>query len=217
MKSHSEDVEIKRQWSILPVRALLDRQLKERELRVLASVCIFTNSYGVCWPGVATLAAIIDCDKATISRALGRLVKKGYVRRLEPKDFQMDFAKFGKIARYQVLYSEDTPVPTWEEVQSSLILAPETPETKAQLNDMGSGDCNALQSLSRSLAHAYAAAITRTTGQARIIDNEINHARRLAERGATVEQVTKATEALAREWLAERRGVPSLYDVAADL
>ena len=82
---------------------------------------------------------------------------------------------------------------------------------------MGSGVNNALISLSHSLAHSYAAAITRTTGQTRIIDNEINHARRLAEQGATVEQVTTATEALARQWLAERRGVPSLYDVAAAL
>ena len=217
MKSHFEEIEIKRQWSILPVRALLDEKLLTSELRVLLSLCVFTNSHGVCWPGVKTIGAMLKMDPGTVSRNVRKLIKKGYVRKLDPKDYQLEYAKFGKINRYQVLYEPDAPVPTWEEVQTSLILAPIEDVKDAPINDMGSGDCNALQSLSHALAHSYAAAITRTTGQTRIIDNEINHARRLAEKGATVEQVTMATEALARQWLAERRGVPSLYDVAGSL
>ena len=213
-KSHSDMPEIKRQWSILPVRALLDRGLKEREFRTLAALCIFTNSYGVCWPGVTTLSAIIDCDKATISRVLNRLVSKGYVRKLKPSDYQMEFAKFGKISRYQVLYEPDAPLPSWEEVQSAIVLAPVEDQPDPRIKDMGSGVSEALVSLSHSLTHAYLRAVQRRTGQTRRFDNEINHARRLAEQGATVDQVTAATEALCLAYLAERRGIPSLADVA---
>jgi hypothetical protein len=97
----------------------LDRDLAAVQFRTLAALCIYTNSHGVCWPGVETLSKIVGSDKAVISRTITRLVKLGYVRRLRPQDYQMEHAKFGKINRYQVLYQPDAPLPTWEEVKSS--------------------------------------------------------------------------------------------------
>jgi hypothetical protein len=206
--------EIKRQWSILPVRALLDRKLTQSELRVLAAMCVYTNSYGVCWPGTQTIGAILGMDQGNVSRAIQKLVRRGYVRRLAAKDYQLEYAKFGKINRYQVLYQPDAALPSWEQIQSSIALAPVAEDGGAHINDVGSGDGNALVSLSNNLAHAYCRAVQARTGQVRRTENEINHARRLAERGATVEQVQAATVAACDAALARRAGVPSLADVA---
>lgn len=215
-KSRSDvvDVEIKRQWSIIPVRALLDRDLNQTELRVIAALCIFTNSYGVCWPGVETVGKVIGSDKATVSRVMARLVKKGYVRRLEPRDYQMEYAKFGKINRYQVLYLPDAPLPSWEEVQSSIALAPSPDAPDGQPKEMGSGVDDELNARARSLAHAYARAVERGLGQARNPDNEMPHARKLAAAGVEAAEVTAATAETCGEWLRRRAGVPSLADVA---
>lgn len=213
-RSEAENIEIKRQWSVVPVRALLDRDLNQTEFRVIAALCIFTNSYGVCWPGVETIGKVIGSDKATVSRVMARLVKKGYVRRLEPRDYQMEYAKFGKINRYQVLYREDAPLPSWEEVQSSIVLAPSPDAPDGQPKEMGSGAGDELLALARSLAHAYARAVERGLGQARNPDNEMPHARKLAAAGVDAAEVTAATAETCSEWLRRRAGVPSLADVA---
>jgi hypothetical protein len=165
MKSHSEtEIEIKRQWSVIPVRALLDRKLHQSHFRVLVALCVFTNSHGVCWPGVKTIGAILDVDPASVSRAITRLVKAGYVRKLRPQDYQMEHAKFGKINRYQVLYQPDAPLPSWEEVQSSQLLSPASEAPDAHMNDIGGvGEGNASTSLAHSLAHAYARAVERAS------------------------------------------------------
>ena len=216
MKSHSEpEIEIKRQWSVIPVRALLDRDLAAVQFRTLAALCIYTNSHGVCWPGIETLSKIVGSDKAVISRTITRLVKLGYVRRLRPQDYQMEHAKFGKINRYQVLYQPDVPLPTWEEVKSAMLLAPVSDVPASQQNDIGgTGEENALLSLSHSLAHAYSHAIERALGQSRRPENELGAARMLAAQGVTVAQVIEATEAHAKACLARRAGVPALADVA---
>ena len=216
MTYHSEpEIEIKRQWSVIPVRALLDRSLAAVQFRTLAALCIYTNSHGVCWPGIETLSKIVGSDKAVISRTITRLVKLGYVRRLRPQDYQMEHAKFGKINRYQVLYQPDTPLPTWEEVKSAMVLAPVSDVPASQQNEIGVvGEQDAAMSLAHSLAHAYSHAIERALGQSRRPENELGAARMLAAQGVTVAQVIEATEAHARASLARRAGVPALADVA---
>jgi len=220
MISHSDAdaVEIKRQWSILPVRALLDRNLHQTMFKTLAALCVFTNSYGVCWPGVKTLGAILDDDPGSVSRNIAKLVKAGYVRKLRPQDYQMEFAKFGKINRYQVLYEPDAPLPSWEQVQTSIVLAPAQDAPTPPINENGVvGGQDASLPLAHALACAYAAAVERATGQPRRPDNELGAARRLAARGVTVAQVADATRTVALAALARRAGVPALADVERSL
>jgi len=215
--SHSE-LDIKRQWSIIPVRALMDRKLHTSHFRVLAGLCIFTNSHGVCWPGVQTVGDIVGVDPASVSRSIARLVKAGYVRRLRPQDYQMEYAQFGKINRYQVLYDVDAPLPTWEEVQSAKLLLPSTDTESAHNNEIGGvGEDNASISLAHSLAHAYASTVERVLGQPRRPENELGAARQLASLGVDVPTIIRATEAQCRASLARRAGVPALADVARAL
>jgi len=215
--SHSE-LDIKRQWSIIPVRALMDRNLTQVEFRTLAAMCVYTNSHGVCWPGIETLGLIVGSDKAVISRTIAKLVRKEYVRRLRPQDYQLEYAKFGKINRYQVLYQSDAPLPTWEEVKSSMMLAPVSELPIDQQNEIGGvGERDDSISLAHSLAHAYAATVERTLGQPRRPENELGAARQLAAMGVDVPAIIRATEAQCRASLARRAGVPALADVARAL
>ena len=217
MTSHS-DLDIKRQWSIIPVRALMDRGLTQVEFRTLAAMCVYTNSHGVCWPGIETLGLIVGSDKAVISRTISKLVRKSYVRRLRPQDYQLEYAKFGKINRYQVLYEADAPLPTWEEVKSSMILAPVSELPIDQQNEIGGvGEDDALIANAHSLASAYAATVERVLGQPRRAENELGAARQLAAMGVDVPTIIKATEDHCRVCLLKRAGVPALADVGRAL
>lgn len=217
MTSHSE-LDIKRQWSIIPIRALMDRGLTQVEFRTLAAMCVYTNSHGVCWPGIETLGVIVGSDKAVISRTISKLVRKSYVRRLRPQDYQLEYAKFGKINRYQVLYEADAPLPTWEEVKSSMILAPVSELPMDQQNEIGGvGEDDALIANAHSLASAYAATVERVLGQPRRAENELGAARQLAAMGVDVPTIIKATEDYCRVCLLKRAGVPALADVGRAL
>ena len=217
MTSPSE-LDIKRQWSIIPVRALLDRKLHTSHFRVLAGLCIFTNSHGVCWPGVQTVGDIVGVDPASVSRSIARLVKAGYVRRLRPQDYQMEYAQFGKINRYQVLYDVDAPLPTWEEVQSAKLLLSAADTEDTHKNEIGGlGEDNTLIANAHSLASAYAATVERVLGQPRRAENELGAARQLAALGVDVPAIVRATEEHCRACLLKRAGVPALADVARAL
>jgi len=217
MQSPSE-LDIKRQWSIIPVRALMDRKLHTSHFRVLVGLCIFTNSHGVCWPGVQTVGDIVGVDPASVSRSIARLVKAGYVRRLRPQDYQMEYAQFGKINRYQVLYDVDAPLPTWEEVQSAKLLLSAADTEDTHKNEIGGlGEDNTLIANAHSLASAYAATVERVLGQPRRAENELGAARQLAALGVDVPAIVRATEEHCRACLLKRAGVPALADVARAL
>jgi len=200
----------KNPWSVVPLRAFADDKLRETDLRVLGAICTFVNRAGVCWPAMMTIAELAGLkQRQSVHNSLKRLKAGKYVRQLQPKDFQ-ETASGWKGNRYQVLWDGDEPLPTYEDLHvASFLQWAEPPEIIPE--EKGSGDWD---DLARSLTHAYLRAVQRRTGQTRRFDNEINHARRLAEQGATVDQVTAATEALCLSYLAERRGIPSLADVA---
>jgi len=222
MKSHSNAGPVavpgeKWKWSIVPTRAFGDPALKLPDLRVLGALCAFVNRAGVCWPALETIGGI--SGHATIKSvfdAIARLKKAGYVRQLKAKDYQLTKSGW-KTNRYQVLWEGNDPLPGLEDINAATKLraALDPPEESKETG--GTGEDAALISLSHTLARAYAATLERRTGQARNITNEINTARRLAEKGVTVQQVTEATEALCRAAIERRGGLPFLADVARHL
>jgi len=203
-------------WSIVPTRAFGDGRLSDADRRVLGALCAFVNRAGVCWPALDTMQDIAGyATRKSVFDAIQRLKRAGYVRQLKPKDYQETKSGW-KTNRYQVLWIGDEPTPTREDINSAARLQDESLLTSNN-EEKGSGDDDALVSLSHSLAHAYLRAVTRVTGQTRALDNELRHARKLAAGGATVEAVTAATEAACRDWLAKRAGIPALSDVAATM
>lgn len=212
MKSLSEN---KRPWSVMPMRALSDKQLKERELRVLGAVCSFTNRAGVCWPSLDTLCDVSGYkERKSVLDGMKRLKARKYVRQLNPKDYQ-ETSSGWKTNRYQVLWDGDEPLPTYEQIHTAKPLQLRADQEDDASKDIGGlGDGNVVADAQASaLCHAFIRAVQQATGQVRLYDNEIAHARRLAERDATVGDVTATTLLVCDEAIQRRAGVPSMADV----
>lgn len=211
---------LSRKWSVMPSRAVNDRELKERELRVLGALCIHTNAAGVCWPSMETLCAVTGyAERVTIHAAMKVLKRKRYVRQLQPKDYQ-ETASGWKSNRYQVLWDGDEALPTYEEIHNAKPLQLVADQDDAHNKETGGlGDVDLYthtpdDPAAEAIAHTYLSAVQQATGQVRMYDNEIAHARRLALAGFTAADVRAATLNTCDAALERRAGVPSLYDVA---
>jgi len=211
---------LSRKWSVMPSRAINDRELKERELRVLGALCVHTNAAGVCWPSMETLCAVTGlASRQSIHNAMKVLKRKRYVRQLQPKDYQ-ETATGWKSNRYQVLWDGDEALPTYEEVDNAKPLQLRSDQGDEDVKEIGGlGDRqvntrNHADPVAEAITHAYLRAVQQATGQSRMFDNEIAHARKLAQAGFTVADVTAATLNVCDSALERRAGVPSLYDVA---
>jgi len=212
-----------RRWSVMPARAVGDRELKERELRVLGALCIFANRAGVCWPAMETLCDITGfATRQSIHDALKVLKRRKYVRRLQPKDYQETSSGWSS-NRYQVLWDGDEPLPTYEDIDNAKPLQVRADDDAQDTNVIGGvGDEQVNthttdQPEASAIAHAYIRAVQQATGQVRLYDNEIAHARRLAVAGYTAADVSAATLNVCDAALERRAGVPSLYDVASGM
>lgn len=215
-KSHFEHLsENKRPWSVVPMRAFSDRELKERELRVLGALCAFTNRAGVCWPSMETLCNVSGyAERKSIHDAMKRLKARKYVRQLHSKDYQK--AESGwKTNRYQVLWDGDEPLPTYEDVHIAKPLQLRADQDDTPIEEKGSmrGADSYTDTQAGALCHAYLGAVQQATGQVRLFDNEIAHARRLALREVSVDDVRAATLLVCDRAIQRRAGVPSLSDV----
>jgi uncharacterized protein YdbL (DUF1318 family) len=197
------------------MRACGDRKLKEREFRVLGALCAFVNRAGVCWPSLDTLCSVSGyAERKSILEAMKRLKAGNYVRQLNPKDYQ-ETASGWKTNRYQVLWKGDEPLPTYEDIHTAKALqlrADQEDDTSKEIGGLGDaqsvGDAHAGE-----LCHAYLRAVQQATGQVRLYDNEIAHARRLALREVSADDVRAATLAVCDQAIERRAGVPALADI----
>ena len=223
-KSHFDrKVLLARRWSVMPARVVGDRSLKERELRVLGALCVYTNAVGVCWPSMDAICDMTGYStRQSVHDAMKVLKAKRYVRQLKPKDYQ-ETATGWLSNRYQVLWDGDEPLPTYEQVDDAKPLQLRTEEDGPDINGQGGlGDSDTYSHTpddagAAAICHSYIAAVQQATGQVRLYDNEIAHARRLADAGHSAPDVKAATLLVCDKALQHRAGVPSLYDVALTL
>ena len=68
-------------WSKLAARAVADRSLTPTYLRVLAALGIYAGPDGIAFPSQATIATVIGVHRATVCRAIKRLLELGYLDR----------------------------------------------------------------------------------------------------------------------------------------
>ena len=211
-KSLSEN---KRPYSVMPMRAFADRKLKEREIRVLGALCAFVNRAGVCYPSMETLTHVCGYgERKTIYDAVKGLKQRGYVRQLNPKDYQVGVSGW-KTNRYQVLWKGDEALPSQEDILTAKALQVRADQEDDLIEDKGGlGDAQPqTDTHAGELCHAYLRAVQQATGQVRLYDNEIAHARRLALRDVSADDVRAATLAVCDQALERRAGVPALSDV----
>jgi hypothetical protein len=207
--------ENKRPYSVMPMRAFADRKLKEREIRVLGALCAFVNRAGVCYPSMETLTHVCGYgERKTIYDAVKGLKQRGYVRQLNPKDYQVGVSGW-KTNRYQVLWKGDEALPSQEDILTAKALQVRADQEDDLIEDKGGlGDAQPqTDTHAGELCHAYLRAVQQATGQVRLYDNEIAHARRLALRDVSTDDVRAATLAVCDQAIERRAGVPALADV----
>lgn len=219
MTSPSDKPKI-RKYSILPARSVQDDELHPTSFRLLAAICLHTNGWGICWPSGTTLARHIGRSRKTVSTHVTRLVKAGYIRKLQPKAYPFGFKRKNGwyTNRYQVLFEgPQTPLPTREQFLAARPLIAENEADVEALegpqNKMGiqRGD----EALIQSLAQAFRQGVERASGVVRDVGQSLLCAGRLAERGVEPGQVLEAAVQTTIAWRKERKDPPMTLDQVA--
>ena len=68
-----------RRAAIVPIRAVSDRRLHEAGLRLLLTICSYSNRSGITWVGGARLAKDLGISKQAVSKQFKQLVELGYI------------------------------------------------------------------------------------------------------------------------------------------
>jgi len=68
-------------WAGLYHAATLDPRITDGALRLYCLLLMHAQQKGVCWPGVAKLAFLLDKDPKTVKRRVANLVEHGYITR----------------------------------------------------------------------------------------------------------------------------------------
>lgn len=69
-----------RQFAVVPIRAITDRNLTEMQLRTLLLFCAYSNRAGLTWVGLKRLANHFNVTMNTIAIHTRQLIKKGYIK-----------------------------------------------------------------------------------------------------------------------------------------
>tara|TARA_R110000851_G_scaffold3636_5_gene14875 strand:- start:742 stop:1458 length:717 start_codon:yes stop_codon:yes gene_type:complete len=214
-----------RRYSVLPARAVQDESLHPTSLHVLAALGLHTNAMGVCWPSTLTIALHIGKSRVTVSRHVQRLIKAGYIRKLDPKAYPSHVVQKGrrKTNRYQVLWDGKDPIPTKEEFFAPRAKVAEydwyidhgevkidSPDTDKRRGSGGSGSTEY-----QTLAQAFKNAVERTTGSTRLVEPSYQAAKLLIDQGVSVDQVRESTAAMCVDGLKKGRMPPLTLDQVA--
>lgn len=98
-------------YSIIPAGAVTDRSLEPRDLQVLCLLGRHTDDYGWCRRSQVKMSAELDCGRATVQRALERLVTAGWVqmKRRDLADGDDASRQPSASYAYRVLLDQDEP------------------------------------------------------------------------------------------------------------
>lgn len=210
MKSPFDGKPDTRLYAIVPARAIQDDALHATSLRVLGALCLHANKYGICWPSRITVGRHISRSVSTVGRHYGRLVKAGYLRRLQGKAYPVPRRQPGRwyTARFQVLYEgAETPMPTYEQ-----FISPK-PRVVAELDEApveGAADkskgVRGMQA--KSLAQAFVSGVAAASGVHRLPDPSLKTAETLAEQGVEPAAIRDYTIQMTLEHLKSGRQPP---------
>lgn len=214
-----------RRYAVLPARAVQDESLHPTSLHVLAALGLHTNSVGVCWPSTLTLALHIGKARVTVSRHIQRLIKAGYLRKLDPKKYPGHIVQQGrrKTNRYQVLWEGNDALPTREEFWAPRAKVAEVDwyVEKGRIK-VDHGDADKRQGVwgketteYQSLAQAFRSAVERSCGVHRLPEPSYQAAKTLWDQGVTVDQVKDHTIAFVHQALKAGRTPPLTLDQVA--
>ncbi len=99
---------VRQRFSIIPAMAVTDQRLEPRDLQVLCLLGRHTDDLGWCCRSQVKMARELNCGRATVQRALGRLVEAGYLEhRAKQRDSGADAAH-----DYRVVIDPPEPTPS---------------------------------------------------------------------------------------------------------
>jgi len=204
-----------RLYSVLPARAIQDDFMHHTTLRVLGAICLHTNKYGICFPSRITLGRHVSRTPKTISFHVTRLIKLGYIRKLQQRDYRLKGkprkSKYST-NRYQVLYEgKKTKLPTMEQFYAPRPqIAEEYPEDKQPVthNSRGLRGTENRKMLIYSIAQAFCTGIEKASSVHKIPDNYLIDAEHLLDKGIKPHQLLQATEELTAAMLKTEGKVP---------
>lgn len=101
-------------FSLMPSRAISDKNLSRNDLRVLGALCCYTSKLGVCYPNQQTISIKTGISRPNVTKAITRLNHFGYLRYLEPKGKKQK-AAFKRGNRYQILIRGNESLPSEKE------------------------------------------------------------------------------------------------------
>ena len=208
-----------RKYSVLPARAIQDDNLHWTTLRVLGAICLYTNAYGIAWPSRMTIARHVSRSTKTVSDHVQRLMKAGYVRKLQPRDYppKIKVHNTWRTNRYQVMFDgAQTELPSNEQFWSPRPkVATEPLEEKAMNVTHTRRESEGGNDDFKILAHAFVSGIQMACGQHRIAGPNQDLARPLADRGVTADQIKTATVDMTRHNLKSGRMPPLTIEQVA--
>ena len=206
--SRSDQPGEKRPFAVVPVRAVKDRRLKISDLRLLVAIGYYANRAGVCWPSMKTLSGDTGIDPSDIAKMVPGLVTLGYLRQLNPNDYDQKKGVWGHSNRYQLLWRGDEPVPTWEQVKDANLLQPE--DVREPIEGSGArGTVVQISNHATQLAAAWAAALERETGVRPAQQPPVAELAALADAGVPPGALAAEAATLTRERARARLGPPS--------
>lgn len=213
MKSHSDD---KRPFCVVPVRAVSNKTLLETDRRVLMALGYYANRAGVCWPSVRSLCDVAGVEGQAVQAAIKRLVKAKMIRQLQPNDYDQKQGQWGHSNRYQVLWTEDDPLPTWEQIRDANLLQPHDDRDPVITEGSGVRGTEADSRQAAIMIRAFDQAIEATIGvrPTRQPGDEAIAAR-LAAAGVQPVEIVCLAGRLQREAAASRLGLVSMAQVEA--
>ena len=111
---------MKMRFSIIPSRAVADKQLSNGAFRTLGAMCCFTSQMGICFPNQWTLANVRGCTQSNVNQQLQQLRRLGYIHDLIPKGRKRRGA-YQRGCRYYVPVFANDPIPSWEQIKTDYI------------------------------------------------------------------------------------------------
>ena len=111
---------MKMRYSIIPSRAVSDKQLSNGAFRTLGALCCFTSSMGIAYPNQTTLANVRHCSQSNVNQQLQQLRKLGYIFVLVPK-CRKSRGAYQRGCRYYVPVFADDPIPSWELIKTDYV------------------------------------------------------------------------------------------------
>lgn len=219
MTSHSEKPKT-RKYSILPARSVQDDALHPTTFRVLAAICLHTNGYGICFPSRETLGRHVSRSIKTVSTHVGRLIKAGYVRKLQPKAYPFAYRRKSAYFtnRYQVLFDgPGTPMPTREQFLAARPLIAEDDDIQESMADINNkkGVEGGNNELIQSIAQSFRQGVERGSGVVRDLAASMDCARRLAEKGVDAGKILELAVQATIDNRKNRKDPPMTLDQVA--